>query len=249
MKKKNFLLTILVIVLVVILGWLMFGYYQKSVENFKNPIVTMEVENYGTIKMELYPDVAPNTVSNFIKLINEGYYNGVTYHRVIPDVLIQGGSSDGTSSSSTDFAINGEFAANGYTKNTLKHLEGTVSMARADYSTLDSSLTEEGYNSAGTQFFICLANSSGYDGLYAGFGKVIEGLDVVKAISNTERTESESGTKSETPVEKPVIKSMTVETFGVKYDEPERHKPFDYNSYIMQRYYSNYNTNSVIKPE
>lgn len=246
MKVKNILLAILVVILVIILEILMMGYYQKSVENFKNPIVTMEIENYGVVKMELYPDLAPNTVSNFIKLINEGYYNGLTYHRVIPDVLIQGGDSEGTGSGKVDFAINGEFAANGFTKNNLKHLEGTVSMARADYSGLDASLTDEGYNSAGTQFFICLANSSGYDGLYAGFGKVIEGLDVVKAISNTERTTGENGAQGETPVEKPVIKSMTVETFGVEYDEPERHTPFDYNSYIMQRYY---NSNSVIIPE
>lgn len=246
MKVKNILLAILVIILVIVLEVLMMGYYQKSVENFKNPIVTMEVENYGTVKMELYPDIAPNTVANFIKLINDGYYNGLTYHRVIPNVLIQGGNGEEKKSETENFAINGEFAANGFTKNNLKHIEGTVSMARADYSTLDSSLTDEGYNSAGTQFFICLANSSGYDGLYAGFGKVIEGLEVVKAISNTERTAGDNGSKGETPVEEPVIKSMTVDTFGIKYNEPERHIPFDYNSYIMQHYY---NSNSVIIPE
>lgn len=246
MKVKNILLAILVVILVIILEVLMMGYYQKSVENVQNPIVTMEIENFGTVKMELYPDLAPNTVSNFIKLINDGFYNGLTYHRVIPDVLIQGGSKEGSSSSSEDFAINGEFAANGFTKNTLKHLPGTVSMARADYSGLDASLTGEGYNSASAQFFICLANSSGYDGLYAGFGKVIEGLDIIKEISNVERTTSEGGSQTETPVEKPVIKSMTVDTFGVNYDEPKRHTPFDYNSYIMQHYM---NSNSVVIPE
>ncbi len=246
MKVKNILLAILVIILVIILEILVMGYYRKSVEDFRNPIVTMEVENYGTVKIELYPDMAPNTVANFIKLINDGYYNGLTYHRVIPDVLIQGGDKEGTGSGNDEFAINGEFAANGYIKNTLKHVEGTVSMARMDFTNLDASIIEEGYNSAGTQFFICLANSSGYDGLYAAFGKVIEGLDVVRAISNTERTTDDNGTQGETPVDPPVITSMTVETFGVEYDEPERHTPFDYNSYIMQQHM---NSNSVIIPE
>jgi len=242
MKTRNILLGILAVILIAVLVLLMVGYYMKSVEDFKNPIVTMEVENYGTVKMELYPDIAPNTVANFVKLINEGFYNGLTYHRVIPDVLIQGGDREGTGSGSEDFAIKGEFVANGYTKNNLKHVEGTLSMARADYSTLDASLTVEGYNSAGTQFFICLANSSGYDGTYAAFGKVIEGLDVVKAISNTERSE-DSG---QTPAIAPVIKSMTVETFGVEYGEPERHTPFDYNAWISQYYM---NSNSIIIPE
>lgn len=244
MKTKNILLAILVVALVVVLEILMMGYYKKSVENFKNPIVTMEVENYGTIKFELYPEIAPNTVSNFIKLVNEGYYNGLTYHRIIPNVLIQGGDKE--ESDNEDFAINGEFAANGFEKNNLKHVEGTVSMARADYSGLDASLTDEGYNSGGAQFFICLANSSGYDGLYAAFGKVIEGLDVVKNISNAERESDDSGSQSETPVVKPVISSMTVDTFGIEYDEPVRHAPFDYYSYMMQRYT---NSNSIIIPE
>jgi len=240
MKVKNILLAILVVILFVVVEVLFMGYYQKSVENIKNPIVTMEIEKYGTVKLELYPEVAPNTVANFVKLINEGFYNGLTYHRVIPDVLIQGGDREGTGSGSEDFAIKGEFAANGFTQNTLKHLEGTISMARADYTNLDSSLIDEGYNSAGTQFFICLANSSGYDGLYAGFGKVIEGIDIIREISNAKRTDD----SSETPKEAPVIKSMTVDTFGVQYDEPERHTPFDYDAYISQLYGS-----SVIIPE
>lgn len=243
MKVKNILLGILMVVLLVILGVVLFGYYQKTNEDVKNPIVTMEIEKFGTVKMELYPEIAPNTVSNFIKLINEGFYNGLTYHRVMPDVLIQGGDGAGTGSGEEEFEINGEFAANGFVKNNLKHLEGTVSMARKDYSNLAPSLTDEGYNSAGTQFFICLANSSGYDGLYAGFGKVIEGLDVVKAVSNVECTE-ESG---QTPKEAPVIKSMTVETYGVEYDEPERHETFDPSPYLLQ-YYTN-NSNSVVVPE
>jgi len=240
MKVKNILLAILVVVLFVVVEILFMGYQQKSTENVQNPIVTMEIENYGTVKMELYPEYAPNTVANFVKLVNEGFYNGLTYHRVIPDVLIQGGDREGTGSGKEDFAIKGEFLANGFKQNTLRHVEGTVSMARADYSTLSPSLTDDGYNSAGTQFFICLANSGGYDGIYAAFGKITEGLDIIKQISNVERTE-ENG---QTPKEKPVIKSMTVDTFGVQYDEPERHTPFDYDAYISQLYGS-----SVIIPE
>lgn len=254
MKTKNILLSILVIALVVVLEVLVMGYYQKSIEVVKNPIVTMEIENYGKVVMELYPDKAPNTVSNFVKLINEGYYNGLTYHRVIADTLIQGGDKEGTGAGTTDFCIPGEFYANGYKKNDLRHEEGTLSMARADYSSLSSSLVKTGYDSASTQFFISLAPTSSFDGLYAAFGKVISGLDIIREISNLEtkvETDEETGeeTDTDTPVDAPVIKSMTVETFGVDYGEPERLEPFDYYTWMLEQYSQYQNSNSVIIPE
>jgi len=254
MKTKNILLSILVIALVTVLVVIWMGYYQKSIEKVKNPIVTMEIEDYGTVVMELYPDKAPNTVANFVKLVNEGYYNGLTYHRVIADLLIQGGDKQGTGAGTESFCIPGEFYANNYKKNDMRHEEGTLSMARADYSSLGTELVKKGYDSASTQFFISLTPTSSFDGLYAAFGKVISGLDIVKQISNLETKvekdeETEKETKTDTPVNAPVIKSMTVETFGVDYGEPERLEPFDYYNWMLQQYSKYQNSNSIILPE
>ena len=254
MKKQKIIWIIAIILVVILIAGVCYGIYKKKTEVIQNPIVTMEIEEYGTIKIELYPDMAPNTVAHFVKKINEGYYNGITFHRTIPEFMIQGGDKEGTGSGELDYALPGEFIANGYTNNTLKHERGVISMARGDYSSYGSGLTSYSYNSAGTQFFIVTENSTYLDGYYTAFGKVIEGMEIADQISNVEviyRSSElgedeaiptdEEGNKlpSDKPVTPPVISSMTVETYGVDYGEPTIVEPFDYTSW----FYSNYGIN------
>ena len=169
-----------------------------------NPIVTFEMENGDIMKAELYPEVAPNTVNNFISLVQKGYYDGLIFHRVIRGFMIQGGCPDGNGMGGPGYSIKGEFSQNGF-KNTLKHTEGVLSMARAMNP-----------NSAGSQFFIMHQNSPHLDGQYAAFGKVIEGLEVVDKIAQV-------GTDwQDRPMVPQIIESMTVETFGENYPEPEK---------------------------
>lgn len=170
----------------------------------KNPIVTITMENGGVIKAELYPEIAPTSVNNFLSLINKHFYDGLIFHRVIRGFMIQGGCPNGTGMGGPGYQIKGEFAQNGFANN-LKHTEGVLSMARAMHP-----------DSAGSQFFIMHKTSPHLDGSYAAFGKVIEGMDVVNKIADT-RTDY-----SDRPLEKQVIKSMTAETFGVEYPEPEK---------------------------
>ena len=170
----------------------------------QNPIVTIEMEDGGTIKAELYPEIAPNTVNNFISLINKGYYDGVIFHRVIPGFMIQGGDPKGMGTGGPGYSIKGEFTRNGF-KNDLKHERGVLSMARAMAP-----------NSAGSQFFIMHKNSPHLDGQYASFGKVLEGMEVVDAIANTRRGPNDK------PLTPQIMKKVTVETFGVEYPEPEK---------------------------
>jgi len=167
-----------------------------------NPIVTIEMENGGIIKAELYPEIAPNTVNNFISLINKGFYNGVIFHRVIPGFMIQGGDPNGTGTGGPGYSIKGEFTRNGF-RNDLKHDRGVLSMARTMAP-----------NSAGSQFFIMHENSPHLDGQYASFGKVIEGIEVVDQIANTATDFQDK------PKTAQVMKSVTVDTFGVDYAEP-----------------------------
>ncbi len=244
MKNKKLALSIIALVFVLILGgFLAYGYYQKANYKLERPIVSMEIEGYGTIKMELYPDEAPNTVKNFIKLINEGYYNGLTFHRV-EESLIQGGDTAGDGTGTTELSINGEFTANDY-DNKLKFERGTLGLARMDYtaySSIDSKLTKEGYNSGYAQFFIMAQDESALDGYYTAFGKVTEGMEIVDEITKLEttvETDENSGETTTTtkPVNPPVIKSITVDTIGVNYGEPETHDTFDVNSFIMQKLY------------
>ena len=170
----------------------------------KNPIVTITMENGDIIKAELYPDIAPISVNNFISLINKEYYNGLIFHRVINGFMIQGGCPDGTGMGGPGYGIKGEFEQNGI-KNDLKHSEGVLSMARSMQP-----------NSAGSQFFIMHKNSPHLDGSYAAFGKVTEGMENVNKIADT------ATDYSDRPLEPQVIKSMNVETFGVNYPEPEK---------------------------
>ena len=168
-----------------------------------NPIVTITMEDGGVIKAELYPDIAPNTVNNFISLVKKGFYDGLIFHRVIPGFMIQGGDPDGRGTGGPGYSIKGEFASNGFA-NDLKHTVGVLSMARSMMP-----------DSAGSQFFIMHADSPHLDGDYAAFGKVIEGMDVVNKIAET------ATDWSDRPVEEQKMKKVTVETFGVTYPEPE----------------------------
>ena len=263
---KNILVRILLIlgILLAIAGivFVCYGVYKKFTLDIPNPVATMEVEGYGTVKIELYPDKAPNTVANFIRLANRGFYNGTTFHRTMPDFVIQGGARQGDTTASpmlsdimdivendAEYNIPGEFIANGYEENNIKHEKGVISMARSDYSSWG--YTTEGYNSAGCQFFIVTGDdsSSSLDGLYAAFGKVIEGMDVVEKISNVEvyyrdsevdsdyeapKDEDGNQIQSDTPKKEPVIKSITVETYGVDYGVPNTVEPFDLNSLYSQ---------------
>ncbi len=309
-KTITRILLILGILLVIVaIAYVSYGVYKKVTLDIPNPVATMEVEGFGTIKVELYPDKAPNTVANFIRLANRGFYNGSTFHRTMPNFVIQGGSKGGDATLSPELSdiydldtvlndkdtfesileqyydnkytlsddaktvitsyselkkyleehendksgfenflnkaynISGEFIANGYNENNLKHEKGVISMARSDYSTYG--YTQEGYNSAGCQFFIMTETNSSLDGIYSAFGKVIEGMDVVEKIANVEvyyretevdedyevpKDEDGNEINSDTPKEQPVIKSISVETYGVDYGAPEVVVPFDINS-------------------
>ena len=167
-----------------------------------NPIVTIEMENGDVIKAELYPEVAPNTVNNFISLINKGFYDGVIFHRVIPGFMIQGGDPQGTGTGGPGYSIRGEFTSNRFL-NELKHTRGVLSMAR----TMDP-------NSAGSQFFIMHEDAPHLDGEYAAFGKVIEGMEAVDRIASTRTNYNDKPRINQT------MKKVTVETFGVDYPEP-----------------------------
>ena len=213
-KISTILSFVSLILIIAILGGIIYGYYKKHNLHVENPVVTMEIEKFGTVKIELYPNIAPDSVSNFIRLAQNGMYNGLKFHRVVDGFMIQGGDPEGTgagsptfgnlyknedenkkykysngkeASSSDKYTITGEFIANGYYDNKLELSEGTIAMARSDYTLSSPTLTEESYNSAGSQFFIMTTNEhTDLTGYYAGFGKVIEGIDVVKAVEKVE---------------------------------------------------------------
>lgn len=177
----------------------------------QNPIATIEMENGGLIRIELYPDVAENTVKNFISLANDGFYDGVIFHRVIEGFMIQGGDPDGTGTGGPGYRIRGEFSNNKY-ENNLSHERGVISMARQGNPYFPAAA----YNTAGSQFFIMHADSDFLDGDYAAFGMVIEGMDVVDAIATT------ATDGSDRPLTEQRMKTVRVETFGVDYGEPEK---------------------------
>jgi peptidyl-prolyl cis-trans isomerase B (cyclophilin B) len=168
-----------------------------------NPVVTITMEDGSVMKAELYPEIAPNTVNNFISLIKKGFYNGTIFHRVIPGFMIQGGDPEGTGMGGPGYSIRGEFTHNGF-QNDLAHDPGVLSMARTMAP-----------DSAGSQFFIMHAKAPHLDGEYAAFGKVTEGMDAVDAIANQERDYNDR------PRNRQMMKTVTVETFGVEYPEPE----------------------------
>lgn len=168
------------------------------------PVATIVFKDYGTVEAELYPHIAPNTVNNFISLANSGFYDNLTFHRIIKDFMIQGGDPEGTGMGGPGYSIKGEFTENKF-KNDLKHTEGVLSMARS-----------QNKDSAGSQFFIMTKDIPSLDGQYASFGKVISGMDIIHEIENVETDANDK------PVKDVVIESIKVDTKGEKYDEPEK---------------------------
>ena len=199
--KRNIFSLILVIIIITITGC---GGRGGALKMGQNPIVTIEMENGDIIKAELYPQIAPNTVNNFISLINKRFYNGVIFHRVIPGFMIQGGDPNGTGMGGPGYGIKGEFTSNGFT-NDLKHTKGVLSMARS-----------QSKDSGGSQFFLMVADAPHLDGQYAGFGKVIEGIE------NADKIVSTKTGPQDRPIAEQKMKKVTVETFGVTYLEPEK---------------------------
>ena len=287
-KVKKILLILIVLVLICAIGWVSVNFVLSKTDKKSNPVVTMEVEGYGTIKIELYPDMAPNTVKNFVKLAQRGFYNEKTFTD-IEDGLIRGGlteteNSDGTiklegpktsnlhdladGEKDTEYSIKGEFIENGFNTNTLSHQKGTISMYRKTYndyqqemamvkmmgySSYVDTLLNELYDSQSGGFFITTEDKTSLDGTYAAFGRVTEGMDVVEKISKVELQKStgDDGTESTTtkPVTAPVIKNVTVETYGVDYGDPEVRDLFDFDaifSVFMQNYMKSSGTSTSL---
>ncbi len=196
--KKNFLIFLIII--------LIGGFFIMTEVNAeeKNPIVTISMEAGREIEVELYPEVAPNTVNNFIYLVEQGYYDGLIFHRVIENFMIQGGDPDGTGRGGPGYSIKGEFAQNDF-ENDLEHTRGVISMARS-----------QAYDSAGSQFFIMHKDFQRLDGAYAAFGQVINGMDVVDEIATVNTDQNDR------PEEPKVMETVEVETFGVEYPEPDK---------------------------
>ena len=199
---KKFLTSILILFSLFLLS----GCSNNTEDIKNNPLVTMEIKDYGTIEIELYPKYAPNTVANFVNLIESGFYDGLTFHRLVPGFVLQGGDPEGNGTGGPGYTIDGEFKANGYTQNTLSHTRGVISMARSN-----------NYNSAGSQFFIVLDDSAktSLDTLYAAFGRVIEGMDIIDNIVESEKIANEmTGALAENIT----ITKVTVDTFGYDYE-------------------------------
>lgn len=254
-KTSKIMWAIAAIVLIVLIGVIGFGYFQKLTYHPENPVATMEVQDFGTIKIELYPSEAPETVANFIALSNRGFYDGLTFHRIIKDFMVQGGAPEGNGTGGAkisnlrdlkdgeedrEYTIKGEFIANGV-NNKIQMDEGVIAMARSDYSQYSSSLTKDSYNSGSSQFFIVTKTSPSIDGLYTPFGKVTEGLDVLHKIEEVEVKAAEGSEEDEsaevsTPVNAPKILSIRVDTKGVDYGLPETLEPFDYTTWLYKQY-------------
>ncbi len=300
-KVKKIVLILLILATVGALGFLGFNYIKALTNKEKNPVVSMEIEGYGTVKIELYPDIAPNTVKNFITLSQKGFYNGKTFSEIgdnyieggydlteepeedaseesqaSEDVVVEGAENsseeteeefirspklsdirelkDGETDAS--YAIKGEFADNDFDDNRLNHERGVISMARTDYTdyqeeiatirlmgddyntTIDNIL-DNMYDSATSGFFILTDNDTSYNGLYTAFGRVIEGMDIVDKISEVEVTANEDG--KNVPNTQPVIKNVSVETYGVNYGIPETVTVFDFDS-IFNMFLSNFSS-------
>ena len=260
--KKNIIFIIISVLVLIICAWLIIQAVMAKTVEVKNPIVTLEVENYGEIKIELYPEYAPNTVKNIIKLAENGYYDGKVFYGKDDISIYVGRNSEGNieypklstldsevaSEDDYEYEIEGEFVANNFDSNTLKHEKGVVSLVRADYTQITSELLDESYNSGCSQFTILTKDERSLNGMYAAFGRVIEGFEIVEKIYQLEgnsKLESEddieTGIKAFT--EYPIIKKATVETFGVNYGFPKVKEAFDYNAYIQDLLTQYYTTN------
>ena len=203
-RKKGFLASLLAGAMALV--WCSQGEVNDEVRTPPEelPVAIIVIKDYGTVEAELYPHIAPNTVNNFISLANSGFYDGLTFHRVIKDFMVQGGDPNGNGTGGPGYSIKGEFTKNKF-KNDLKHTEGVLSMARS-----------QSKNSAGSQFFIMTKEASHLDGQYAGFGKVTSGIDIVHKIENVKTGNSDK------PEKDIIIESIKIDTKGVKYDEPEK---------------------------
>ena len=210
MKKRAVFVAALLLLPLVLVGCGKTAAQEEPMSE-QNPVATITMQNGGVIKVELYPDVAPNTVKNFIHLANSGFYDGVIFHRVIEGFMIQGGDPDGAGTGGPGYRIRGEFSNNRH-ENDLSHQRGVISMARQGNPYVPASA----YNTAGSQFFIMHADNDFLDGDYAAFGKVVEGMDIVDAIASC------ATDASDRPLEEQAMESVRVETFGVDYGEPER---------------------------
>lgn len=267
MKKVKIVLWILIALMVIgLIGLNVYSIYSAKTQKVVHPEISFEVENYGIIKMELYPEYAPNTVSNIIKLAEKGYYNNKVIYGKDEICLYMGRNSDGEaenpkaslindtiesdSDSDYEYTISGEFLVNGYEENTLRHEKGVVSLMRSDYTQYFSDLSDESYNSGNAQLGVIMEDSPSLNGAYAAFGKITEGLDILEKIYNEEAIkveETEEGEEEHTHegiqefAAYPVIKSATVNTFGNDYGMPNIMKAFDYNAYmneLLSAYYS-----------
>ena len=266
MKKnfKNIILLILSVLILALCVLLVIQAIRAKTEEIKNPIVTLEVENYGNIKIELYPEYAPNTVKNIIKLAENGYYDGKVFYGKDDISVYVGRNSEGNidypklstiepgvaSEDDYEYEINGEFVANNFEANTLKHEKGVVSLVRADYTQITSQLLNESYNSGCSQFTILTKGERSLNGMYAAFGRVIEGMEIVEKIYELEgnsKIESEDSTEGSAGIKAfiqyPLITKVTVDTFGVNYGFPEVHESFDYNAYMQDLLTQYYKTN------
>lgn len=254
-KLKITISIIIIIALILLIAFVVYNAVKANTEEVVNPIATFELQDYGTIKIELYPEYAPNTVANFIALINSGYYSEkVIYGKddicmymardkdeeaTGPNISLIDSSIEADSDDDYAYEINGEFIANNFEQNTLRHEKGVISLNRSDYSSYG--LTDESYNSGSAQFSVIMEDSPNLNGMYCGFGKVIEGLDILEKIYNeaeivvNEEEEEESST-IEKFANMPVITSANVETYGVDYGMPETHEAFDIQAYINELY-------------
>lgn len=257
-KLKIMISIIIAIALMLAIGILVYNGVKSKNQETVNPIVTMDIQDYGTVKIELYPEYAPNTVSNFVALIEAGYYNNKVIQgkddiclymaRTIdeedtdmPTISLIDNSVEAGSDEDYKYEINGEFIANKFEQNTLRHEKGILSLNRSDYSSYG--LTEESYNSGSAQFSVIMENTPNLNGVYCAFGKVIEGLEIFEKIYNelgvVEEEEGEESSIQEF-TNKPVITNVSVEKYGVDYGKPEIHEAFDIQSYINELYSSYY---------
>ena len=268
MKKVKIVLWVLIAIMVVgLIGLNVYSIYSAKTQEVVHPEISFEIENQGTVKMELYPEYAPNTVANIVKLAEKGYYNNKVIYGKDEICLYLGRNSAGEaenpkaslineaievdSENDYEYTISGEFLANKYEQNTLRHQKGVVSLMRSDYTQYFSNLSEESYNSGNAQLGVIMEDSPNLNGAYAAFGKITEGLEILEKIYNEEAIkveETEEGEEEHTHegIEEfatyPVIKSATVNTFGNDYGNPVISKAFDYNAYLNELLSSYYST-------